>query len=110
MSDEEPLCVSITALTGDPDHWFRPEDTFESADAAALCFTCPFREACLKTATEGNLKEGIWGGMPASVRKKKKNDYDTLVDLDNPYLTENGRSPHHADKLRPYDPEVDDDE
>lgn len=107
---DEAVCGMITALSEDYEHWYRPEDTHEAADAASLCFSCPVRDACLEAATAGKEPEGIWGGQPASVRRKKKHDLVTLSLMPNPYTTDNPKAPHHIDKLHTYVPGEDDED
>lgn len=109
----ETLCSNLVAYGGDPDLWFRPEDTHEAASAASLCFSCPVRKECLEWACETKQREGIWGGLPPSVRLKKgdrPHDYESLSDRENPYHTANTRSPLHQTRLRDYDPSEEDDE
>lgn len=99
----EALCSS-----GDPppDDWFAPEGSLEASDAADKCFECPIRKQCLKWASDSKQQHGIWGGIPASVRTHpgrniKAHDYETLVELDNPYLTSNERSHLFIGNLKP---------
>jgi hypothetical protein len=113
MSDEwrdEALCVTYVNLGGEADLWFRPEDTNESKTATDLCWECPVRKQCLEWGSRTKQRSGVWGGQPASVRLRKgerPHDYESLVDMANPYDTDNPKSAFHADNLVDYDPEAD---
>lgn len=98
-----------------PDDWFAPDGTTEAASATAACFNCPVREECLEWASLSKQRQGIWGGQPASVRipkgsgakKDRPHDYDRLVDLPDPYLTDNTKSRFHSGNLTDWNGEDD---
>lgn len=59
------------ACLGKPAELFFPEHAGEtSAEAKALCASCPVREPCLKFALETGQEHGYWGG--ASERKRRR--------------------------------------
>ncbi|SDL30277.1 WhiB family transcriptional regulator [Microbacterium azadirachtae] len=49
------------------DAWF-PEQGEPSADAIAVCTTCPARTPCLLYALNERIDYGIWGGRTAHQR------------------------------------------
>lgn len=97
MAKEDPYFLDL---------WFAPEDSSSSAVAASACFSCPARRECLEWASTTKQRSGIWGGLPASVRLKHKqrpHDFPVLVELDNPYDTDNPKSKFHISKLTAWD-------
>lgn len=104
---EEAHCARMAQ--DDPwfiDLWFAPEDTAAAASAASACFSCPVRQQCLEWASVTKQREGIWGGLPATVRlkhKQKPHDYPVLLELANPYDTESTKSKFHISKLTSWD-------
>lgn len=108
----EAACFDLTEEgLASPEDWFAPEQTHEAADAAQTCFSCPVRETCLEWASLTKQKHGIWGGLPESVRipkgskrdKIKPHDHEVLVQLSDPYKTDNPRSRFHPSKLETWD-------
>lgn len=75
--DIRPLPWADQALcaTSDPDLWF-PEKGGPTADAIAICRTCPVIDACYQAAQEIKPQFGIWGGMTvrqlAAARKRER--------------------------------------
>lgn len=108
---ENTLCSEFVAVGGDPDLWFRPEDTYESKEATSLCWECPVRKQCLEWAAKTKQRNGVWGGQPSSVRLRKgehPHDYESLSELPNPYETDNHRSVFFDAKLHVYQEGEDD--
>jgi WhiB family redox-sensing transcriptional regulator len=102
-------------------YWFADDSTTASGIASVICFTkCPVREDCLKWASEAKQRFGIWGGLPASVRlqkvsppgadKGRPHDYDTLVELPLPYITDDTRSRFHISNMNVWQGEEAEDE
>lgn len=81
--------------------WFEEEETIASSIAASICFECPIRKECLKRACDNKEPAGIWGGQPFSIRsaKGKNHSYFKLVNLPDPYLTEDTDSRFHIQNL-----------
>jgi len=102
---EGALCASIVAESPDLiDLWFSEETTTSAAIAADVCFRCPVREGCLEWASVAKQRAGIWGGLGAQIRLKhrqKPHNYEELVELPNPYMTENIKSKYHVSNLEP---------
>lgn len=80
-----------------PNDWYAEEHTTEAAIASAVCFGCPVRRECLKEACDNSEPHGIWGGLPFSIRNSKGqvHNYLKLVDLPDPYETDDTHSPFH---------------
>lgn len=103
------LCGALVeAGEADPDDWFAPDGTEPAQRATEDCFTCPVRKECLSWACDSKQKEGIWGGQPRTLRiqkgtgrKIKPHDYSELVDLPDPYSTDDEQSRFHSSKIRP---------
>lgn len=92
----EAYCAALTSEDGlHPDDWFQEEHTAISAIATAACFSCPVRKQCLKDACDNKEPHGIWGGLPFSIRQGKAHSILKLVDLPDPYETEDSNSPFH---------------
>lgn len=83
------------------DMWFAEEHSVSASIATETCFTCPVRKECLKEACDNKEPYGIWGGLPASIRSKKGmvHNFLKLVDLLDPYNTEDRSSPFHINNL-----------
>jgi WhiB family redox-sensing transcriptional regulator len=102
---DQSLCGNTTT----PDHWFASDGTLEAKEATDTCFSCPVREKCLEWASESKQKDGIWGGLPRSLRiqkgagesRIKPHDYPKLVLLVNPYTTDEERSRFFIGNLTP---------
>lgn len=91
-------CGGLTPDDGlHPDDWYADEHTVGAAIASAMCYQCPVRNDCLKEACDNSEPHGIWGGLPWSVRNQKGqvNNFLKLVDLPDPYETEDSNSPFH---------------
>jgi WhiB family redox-sensing transcriptional regulator len=39
-------------------------------EAKAICATCPVREQCLEFAISSNQRDGIWGGLDETERRR----------------------------------------
>ena len=62
----EGICATI-----DPDFWFPERGKWtQSAEAQAICHTCPVREQCLDYAVEHKERWGVWGGVSSTKRRK----------------------------------------
>lgn len=48
------------------------EDLEATAQAKAICETCPVREACLQYALATNQSAGVWGGLDAGERRRMR--------------------------------------
>lgn len=83
------------------DLWFKEENTLQSSIASTICFRCPVRQECLQRACELRESEGIWGGLPPSIRLKRGqgHNYSKLVALPNPYDTTDEGSRFHLRNL-----------
>jgi len=100
---DEALCASTVAESPDLiDLWFAEENTTSAAVAADICFRCPVRAGCLEWASVTKQRSGIFGGLPGSLRLKHKqspHNYPVLVQLENPYSTNNPKSKYHVSNL-----------
>lgn len=99
---EEASCAR--AIQDSPyflDLWFQEENTLKSYIASTICFRCPVRQECLQNACKLKDPEGIWGGLPASLRKKRgqAHNYTKLVCLPSPYETTDETSVFHLKNL-----------
>lgn len=112
-------CSGLVGEDGvDPNIFFARDGTDASETATQICFGCPVRTDCLKWACTAKQRWGIWGGLPSSVRlqkvsaptRGKPHDYALLVDLPNPYLTDDVRSRFHPNNVTPWAGEEEDDE
>ncbi len=95
-------CAGLDAEDGlHPDDWYAEEYTAISSVASAMCFQCPVRMECLKEACDNTEPHGIWGGLPWSIRQQKgqAHNFLKLVDLPDPYSTEDSNSPFHISNL-----------
>ena len=71
-----------------------------------MCWKCPVRIQCLDAVCDERA-DGIWGGLPESIREKGKHDFDVLVQEQNPYsvyATKPGRSKFKRSNLKPWVP------
>lgn len=96
------MCWQLADLEVVPaDLWFADDHSPQAKEAAGICFQCPVRELCLKKACDSKEPEGIWGGLPLSIRHKKgrTHNFNRLKGLPNPYDTEDTASPYHPDNL-----------
>jgi WhiB family transcriptional regulator, redox-sensing transcriptional regulator len=71
---EQGICAQA-----DPDAWF-PEGGASTADAKAICATCPVLDLCLAYAIDHTELEGIWGGTTHRQRMTRR----TAARLGNP--------------------------
>ena len=46
------------------------EDQEASAQAKAVCSTCPVQETCLQYALATNQTDGVWGGLDGNERRR----------------------------------------
>lgn len=46
------------------------EDPEASAQAKAVCATCPVQETCLQYALATNQTDGVWGGLDGNERRR----------------------------------------
>jgi hypothetical protein len=63
---EFALCVG-----SDPGLWFS-NDSYDAHKAVQICSECPVRLDCLGWAIEHDESYGIWGGVPARRRERKR--------------------------------------
>ncbi|MCX4967767.1 WhiB family transcriptional regulator [Streptomyces sp. NBC_00654] len=60
----------------DPDLFFPIGSTgpalVQTADAKAVCASCPVREPCLRWALENGQDSGVWGGLGEDERRALK--------------------------------------
>lgn len=70
------------------------------ATAADICFSCPVREACLKYAADTEQEYGTWGGLQAEILRDHDYNFNKLVELGNPFDTEDTESPYHRNNIR----------
>lgn len=104
---DEALCVRLDPVGEDLDLWFAPDGSTQAKEATEVCFSCPVRKECLLWASRSKQKYGIWGGLPRSLRIQKTSgkrdikphDFEKLVNLPNPYETDDERSRFHEDNL-----------
>lgn len=70
-----PWADDASCATSDPDIWF-PEKGGPTADAIAICNTCPVIAECYAAAQELKPQHGIWGGKTvrqlAAARKRER--------------------------------------
>lgn len=57
------------AMQGDPDLFYATTMT-AIRDARMVCSGCPVRRECLTDAVESNLRDGVWGGLTESERRR----------------------------------------
>lgn len=110
---QQALCRDLVDDGAAPvDAWFAPDLTDQAADAADVCFTsCPVRQQCLEWACRAKIRHGVWGGLPASLRLQKPparaesspHNIAFLSAEQNPYDTDDIRSPYHRSKLTVWD-------
>lgn len=83
------------------DMWYSDETSTQASLATSICFACPVRQECLKEACTNKEPFGIWGGLPASVRMKRgrAHNFLKLINLLDPYDTEDRESPFHISNL-----------
>lgn len=65
---EHAACRGMDADLWFPDHGGNP--THDTANAKAVCHTCPVRAACLDYAQRENIHHGIWGGYTVQERRQ----------------------------------------
>jgi hypothetical protein len=53
-----------------PADWFHPDRGEPTADAKAVCATCPVRVECLRWALDSQERFGIWGGTSERERRR----------------------------------------
>lgn len=98
----DALCAKLIKESKDlQNHWYSEENTFQAATATSICFACPVRKECLREACANRESYGIWGGLPVSVRttKGRVHNFLRLLDLLDPYNTEDENSPFHIQNL-----------
>lgn len=66
----------------DAELWFPVSDVITASAQLAidLCDDCPIKDACLQTALDKGIKDGIWGGTMPSQRMRmgwRRNDTDS---------------------------------
>ncbi len=113
----EALCAELVEDADhplSPDIFFARDGTDASEMASAICFECPVRRQCLQWSCTAKQRHGTFGGLPAFVRLRKgpvpgkPHEFALLVELPNPYLTEDTRSRYHRDNVQAWDGDEDD--
>ena len=69
MSDENLTWQDQAACKGATAKFF-PARGESTAEAKAICFTCPVMLLCRAAGLDDNVKHGIWGGLSDRERRK----------------------------------------
>lgn len=88
LESREPLTASIRTTDSDIEinstwksrrqcrgmepNFFFPHDSKDVEIAKEYCQGCPVINECLEYALENNIKDGVWGGMSESDRRRLK--------------------------------------
>lgn len=69
---EDETWMAEGACRGQDPALFFPVVSYITAEARQICAGCPVRERCLAYALRCDFRDGLWGGMDPSQRKRAR--------------------------------------